>query len=215
MKRKILLLIVLCIKTIVLMGQAIVCSKNISKEQIPFDEVLIAINMYREKHPPNITDYFLLLRDPLILVDFLKKNNLNKFRIYPSFNVWTPIFRQPDCIIRIDTISIFYLYTSEYKNPKDSLFLNILEQETSKALHATIRYNWENMTLEVVHHTPWTLTFYSPPLKEYVFQDGALVEVNNILELKMFYEDTYIPPHHPNRYRLIDPRYIRGVHDRR
>ncbi|MCL2683094.1 MAG: hypothetical protein FWE63_06395 [Bacteroidales bacterium] len=200
MVKKTFLFIFLCVQVIVLAGQTIICSENISKEMICDEEILTAIALYRTK---NFSQ-----EDPLLLVDLFREGDLNKYRIYPDDDIWAPIFRQPDCIIIIDPFTIVYLYTPDYQKTKDSSFLSILEQKMSGVFNTLIKYNWKDMTVEVYPERDTYVVIYDPALTEYVFENGVLIETNAILDLKMFYEDLYIPPHYFLRYRVFDPRFV-------
>ena len=199
MKNKYLLTVVLCFQTFFLTGQTIICAEHISKENILREEFLTAIKTYKNRTKSTLTKIY--------LVDFFQKNDLNKYRIISCLHPSAPLFRQPDCIVRLDSFSMVFLYTPDYRTPKDSLFLDILERKMSSFYYnQTMGYNWKTLTMDsnVRVAIPGSFT---PSIIEYIFQEGRLVEITE-LRLpynKMYYEDLHI---HPNFFYNFGCRYF-------
>ena len=188
MKNNLLFTIVLCFKIVFLTGQTIICAEHICEESIHREEFLTAIKTYKDRYNPRNNPF------PIVyLVDFFQEGNLNKYRIYGDLYPCAPLFRQPDCIVRLD-VCLFFLYTPDYRTPKDSLFLDILERNMSNIfLNQKMEYNWETMTISNKVFIFGGFT-YSPSVTEYIFQEGRLIDVKDIQSLKMYYEDLYIFP---------------------
>jgi len=183
MKNKFLLIIVLCFQTLFLAGQTIICAGHISKENIHREELLTAIKTYENRINPHNS------RIPTIyLVDFFQEDGLNKYRIIADRFPCTPLFRQPCCIVRLDSFAIAFLYTPDFRKPKDNLFLDILEREMSSVFNQRMGYNWETLTMEDV---AVVATSFSPSVIEYTFRDGKLI--NTRPYDRMYYEDLHSP----------------------
>jgi len=183
--KKSLSTIILCFQTLFLTGQTLICTEHISKENIHSEELLTAVKTHINRVNPHNN------RTPTIyLVDFFQKEGLNKYRIIANKWPCAPLFRQPDCIVRLDSFTIVFLYTPDYRKPKDSLFLDILEREMSSVFNQTMGYNWETMTTS--RYVRWPVIRFTPKVVEYIFQEGKLINVRPYD--RMYYEDLPIPP---------------------
>jgi len=180
--KKSLLTIVLYFQTLFLAGQTIICAEHISIENIHGVEFLTATKTHRNRHHDNQS-----VR--VYLVDFFQEKNQNKYRIVSTMWPCAPLFRQPDCIVRLDSFSIAFLYTPDFRTPKDSLFLDILEREMSSVFNQTMGYNWETMTTS--RYVRWPVIPFTPRVIEYIFQEGKLINVRQYD--RMFYEDLHNP----------------------
>jgi len=189
MKNKFILTAILCFQIAFLVGQTIVCTEHISDDRIHREELLAAIEMYRDRGSRSSA-----LRR-VYLVDFFQENSLNQYRIISCLWPNAPLFRQPDCIVRLDSFSIALLYTPYFRKPKDSLFLDILEREMSSVFNQTMGYCWETLIMDTNVRVALPGSF-SPPIIQYTFREGRLIEITEFRwpYNRMYYEDLHIPP---------------------
>jgi hypothetical protein len=150
--------------------------KKINCENIEFskkDYLLDIIDKYLDGDPEKI----------IVLVDYLSKDSIDIFRLNGSMEPFELFYKKPDCFFHYRN-NVVYLFTENYKNKKDTVWLNHVLQETINLYgfsEATI--NWAKDSIVSVNGH-WILCCdYDPWIIEYKIYNGEIIEQNFCTEM--------------------------------
>ena len=161
-------------------SQSLNCNLGMSSQANA--NLLVAYNEYVTNYPINYS---------IVLIDYVQQqDSFSFFRICSSKEIFELFYKKPDCYF-LDKTNIAYLYTKDYYQKKDTVWLNKVFQETRKILKSPdIKVFWKNDSILSIEGY-FIAEIYDPVIVEYQVLNEKIVK-KYICE-KMSYPDIDCP----------------------
>jgi len=170
------LILIFCYAPIILMAQEKI---KFNCESIDFklkDNLHIVIDNYI-----NFLDH----KGELILVDYMSNDSIDIFRLGGSICSFELLYKKPDCFFYYRD-NIVYLYTENYTNNKDTIWLNNVLLETLKlsGRSGTTIIDWsKDSIIALPSNYIKGYETYNPWIIEYKIYKGKIIEEKNCNEM--------------------------------
>lgn len=152
------------------------------------------------------------------LVDVVEKDSVNEFYILSSLSIFEALYKRPDCYFK-DNEKIVYIFTKDYTQVTDSVWLSKILTETHKTLGTPdFHVSWSNDSIiaEIPGTGVMSVYTYDPLPFKYVVKNGVICSKEIVYQ--MYYPDDRKPkqiqlyfrtwPYWPNDVKK--PYYIRS-----
>ena len=118
------------------------------------------------------------IKNVIILVDYKREDSIDIFRINGSMDPFELFFKKPDCFCHYRD-NLVYLYTENYANQKDTVWLNSVLLETVYFFDILdITINWSNDSILSLIGLPTIRFNYDPIPIEFKVYNGDVIDQN-------------------------------------
>jgi len=140
-------------------------------------------------------------KNEIILVDYMSNDSIDIFRLNGSIFSFELFYKKPDCFF-LHRDNIVYLFTENYANKKDTIWLNTVLLETLKFFRGsgTTAFFFRSSKATIIDWSKDSIIslpyyyielLYDPIIMEYKMYKGEIIEEKDCNE--MLYPDTGEP----------------------